>query len=70
MTTREQYGMWLCSLEGIGSCTIQKLIDCFGTPEEVYKRTAEQLEAAGIGARERKILANGNRQYPYRAMKQ
>lgn len=68
--TQEQYGMWLCSLEGIGSRTIQKLIDCFGTPEEVYKRTAEQLEAAGIDARERKILANGKRQFRYRAMKQ
>ena len=68
--TQEQYGMWLCSIEGIGSHTIQKLINCFGTPEEVYTRTEEQLKEAEIGARERKLLINGKRQFHYRAMKQ
>ena len=68
--TQEQYGMWLCSIEGIGSRTIQKLINCFGTPEEVYTRTEEQLKEAEIGARERKLLINGKRQFHYRAMKQ
>ena len=33
--TQEQYGMWLCSIEGIGSHTIQKLIEAVGTPEKV-----------------------------------
>ncbi len=42
--TQEQYGMWLCSIEGIGSQTIRKLINRFGTPEEVYTRTEEQLK--------------------------
>ena len=68
--TQEQYGMWLCSIEGIGSRTIRKLINCFGTPEEVYTRTEEQLKEAEIGARERKLLINGKRQFHYRAMKQ
>ena len=51
--TQEQYGMWLCSIEGIGSQTIRKLINRFGTPEEVYTRTEEQLKEAEIGDRER-----------------
>ena len=68
--TQEQYGMWLCSIEGIGSQTIRKLINRFGTPEEVYTRTEEQLKEAEIGDRERKLLINGKRQFHYRAMKQ
>ena len=68
--TQEQYGMWLCSIEGIGSQTIRKLINRFGTPEEVYTRTEEQLKEAEIGDRERKLLINGKRQFRYRAMKQ
>lgn len=68
--TQEQYGMWLCSLEGIGSRTIQRLIACFGTPEEVYKKTENQLEEAGFGERERTLLIQGKRQFRYRAMKQ
>ena len=67
--TQEQYGMWLCSIEGIGSQTIRKLINRFGTPEEVYTRTEEQLKEAEIGDRERKLLINGKRQFHYRAMK-
>ena len=55
--TQEQYGMWLCSIEGIGSHTIQKLIEAVGTPEKVYEKTLEELERIpGIGEKEAKLL--------------
>ena len=44
--TQEQYGMWLCSIEGIGSRTIRKLINCFGTPEEVCEAAFRAVKKA------------------------
>ena len=67
----EEYGMWLCSIEGIGSAAIRKLIKQFGTPEEVYKKTEEEFVNSGVvSAREAKMLINSKRQFRYRAMRE
>ena len=69
--TQEQYGMWLCSIEGIGSHTIQKLIEAVGTPEKVYEKTLEELERIpGIGEKEAKLLIQSKRYFRYRSMKE
>ena len=69
--TQEQYGMWLCSIEGIGSHTIQKLIKAVGTPEKVYEKTLEELERIpGIGEKEAKLLIQSKRHFRYRSMKE
>ena len=68
---QEEYGMWLCSIEGIGSTAIRKLIDEFGTPEEIYKKTEEQFINSGVvSTREAKMLINSKRQFRYRAMRE
>ena len=68
---QEEYGMWLCSIEGIGSTAIRKLIDEFGTPEEIYKKTEEQFINSGVAStREAKMLINSKRQFRYRAMRE
>lgn len=38
------YWLWLISLKGFGSATVNHLLDIFGTPEAVFKATSEDYD--------------------------
>lgn len=48
---RALYYIWLSGIPGIGVVTAHRLLDLFGTPEEIYRAGREQLAASGIEKR-------------------
>ena len=49
MTTEKDYILWLNSIEGIGSKTLEKLLSYFGSAENIYRTSEDNLlKAKGI----------------------
>lgn len=51
-----QYWLWLATRRGIGPKNVKKLLDCFGTPQAVYRADGEEYRLAGLSDKERKVL--------------
>ncbi len=45
--TRKEYWIWLCSVQGITVHDIDRLLEKYEDPEEIYKRTPEELGRTG-----------------------
>lgn len=49
----EEFGIWLCSIRGIGIQKIRHLVSEFGTPEEVFRADEKQLgKVEGISVKD------------------
>lgn len=56
-----KYWVWLAGRPGIGALTLNKLLEWFGTPEQVYFADAKAyVELPGLHANEREALADKN----------
>jgi DNA processing protein len=52
-----KYWVWLSSVSGVGSVTVTKLLERFGTPDKVYNARAEELrEVPGLKTAEISLL--------------
>lgn len=46
--TGKEWNYWLCNIDGIGAKTIKKLLEYFGTPEELFACSGEKLKEWGV----------------------
>ncbi|BCJ95256.1 DNA processing protein DprA [Anaerocolumna cellulosilytica] len=61
--TEKEYWFWLCNLEQVGLSKKEKLLNYFGTPEEVYKDTGSGLEEIiQITKEERERILNSKKE--------
>lgn len=46
--TGKEWNYWLCNIDGVGAKTIKKLLECVGTPEELFACRGEKLKEWGL----------------------
>jgi len=43
ITTELEYWFWLCNIDGMGSRTLQKLLDYYKDPEQIYHQSCKEI---------------------------
>lgn len=62
MRKQDYYWYWLTNINGIGRRTIQKLLDRFGTPENIYLENEEKVSSCFQNMKQKEIFSMSKRE--------